>query len=91
MVTAFLGTGLINDVVTGLTTLTGSLFLTMMMILIILIVVALAMNIPTIVIAIIYLPLVITMAAFIGDFRAMFGCILILAGFVIAQKLFPGG
>jgi hypothetical protein len=91
MVSAFLGTGLINDVVTGLTNMTGSLFLTLMMILIILIVIALAMNIPVTIIAIIYMPIVITMATYVGDFRAMFGCILILAGFIIAEKLFPQG
>jgi len=89
MVTSFLGTGLINDVVTGLTGITGSLFLALMVILVILIVIALAFNIPPSFIMILYLPVMTVMAAFIGDFRAMFGCFLILAGFILAEKLFP--
>jgi hypothetical protein len=81
--------GFIGNIVNGLTGISGSLFLSLMMILLILIVIALALNIPAPIIAIIYLPLMITATAFIGDFLAMLGCSLIMLGFVIADVLFP--
>jgi hypothetical protein len=83
--------GLIGNIVEGLMGITGSLFLSLMVIMILLIVVALAMNIPVEIIAIIYLPIMIVLAAYVGDFKAMFGCILIMAGFILADKLFPRG
>ena len=92
MTTTFISDGgLIGNIVQGLTGITGSLFLALLIILILLIVVALALNIPVEIISIIYLPIVIVLAAYVGDFKAMFGCILIIAGFILADKLFPKG
>lgn len=91
MTTFYSDGGFIGNIIEGLTKITGSLFLTLMIILIILIVIALALNIPSEIITIIYLPIIIVMAAYVGDFKALFGLILIIAGFIIADKLFPRG
>lgn len=79
--------GLIGQIINGLIGIAGSTFLALLLILMIFIIIGLALSIPTEIIAILYLPLLMTMAAYTGDFVGVTGCFLILLGFFLADKL----
>jgi hypothetical protein len=81
-------TGIIGQAIIGANGITGSLFLTLLLILIIFIILALAMRIPIEATAIIYLPLIITITAYSGDFLATFGVTLIFLGVVLGKNIF---
>lgn len=80
-------TGTIGVVILGLNNITGSLFLTLFMILIILLVIAVALRIPIEAIAILYLPFLLTITAFVGDFLATLGVALIYLGIILGKNL----
>lgn len=90
MVTYINDAGLLGQIINGLTNdVTGSLFLTLLGILILLIVIALAFRIPVEGVAILYLPLMLTMLAMTSDYLAVTGCALILLGIILAKNLAP--
>lgn len=80
--------GFIGSVLSGLTNLTGSLFLTLFCLMIVLIVIALAIGLPIETISIIYLPILIAYASYSSDYMAIFGATLIYTGILIAKYLF---
>lgn len=80
-------TGTIGLVIIGLNNITGSLFLTLLLILIVLIAIALAFRIPLEAVGIIYLPFILTLAAYTHEFLAIFGCALIYLGVLFGKNI----
>lgn len=78
----------IGLLIIGLNNITGSLFLSLLFIMVLLLAISLGFGIPSTIVSIIYLPLVLTVAAYTGDYLAVGGIILIYLGIVLGENLF---
>lgn len=80
--------GVSYQVINGLNGITGSAFLSLLFIVIILFLIAILFRIPIEFTAIFILPLVLTFAAFYGEFVAVTGVLLIYLGVLLGKHFF---
>jgi hypothetical protein len=81
--------GIIYSILSGFTSdVSGSWFLTLFIIMIFFIVLSFALRIPIEYTAIIVLPLLLLLAAYVGDFKSFLGVVAILLGVILAKNFF---